>query len=245
MTRRTVVLVMLAAVVALLFSSASAQIPPGGNQFCPVTEGLRADPGIWADYEGRRIYFSSETARELFEFSPEDYIANLGAPGSAESGEELPERFIEPEEPPAALRLAGHAHPLVVHFPVAMLIGAALAELISLRFRREEMRAAARFCLAVGAAGAAAAAAPGWLLALTMEFSDGMDVVLMLHRWVGVATAVSALVCLDLSERAQKAPAGSPHRAFYLVTLFGTAGLVAVAGHFGGTLVFGPGYFLP
>src|SRR5262249_13935964 len=54
-------------------------------------------------------------------------------------------------------------HILVVHFPIALLISAALAELLSTWRGTRVPSPTVRFCVLLGAAGAVAAAALGWL----------------------------------------------------------------------------------
>src|SRR5947209_4130745 len=59
---------------------------------------------------------------------------------------------------------------------------------------------AVHFCVALGAAGAVAAAALGWLLAWGGS-GAGMPAALGLHRWLGTAAAVWAVAAALHSER--------------------------------------------
>jgi len=146
---------------------------------------------------------------------------------------------------PSALRRLGRLHVVLVHFPIALLLAAAAGEVWSARGARS--RAAGRsapapavhFCVVLGAAGAVAAAALGWLDAWGGA-GAGMPTPLDLHRWLGTATAGGAVLTAVLAARdGRRGVRGGGFRAALLVT----AGLVAVTGHLGGVLVFGDDFF--
>jgi len=136
-----------------------------------------------------------------------------------------------PEGTGRALRWLGRWHVLVVHFPIGLLLAAALAELLAGRAEdRAGLRAAGRYCLWLGAASAAVAAALGWLHA---RHAANRDWVLALHQGLGWATAAVSLAAALSGERGAR---------WFRALLFVTAGLVAAAGYFGGALVHGLGH---
>jgi uncharacterized membrane protein len=144
----------------------------------------------------------------------------------------------EPTEPvdddprlEAALERAGRFQPRRVPFPVALLLAALMAQVLGAWRGRERYEAAARFCLAVGAAGAVVAAALGWASAASSSYPSAAQQDLFLHRWVGTATAVAAVVAWVTVRRA-----GPLHRALVVLAAVG----VAVAGYYGGNLIYGP-----
>jgi len=136
-----------------------------------------------------------------------------------------------------AVRLIGRLHPPSVHFPIALVVAALLAEVLGGRARR--LAGASRFCILVAAACAPFVAALGWIHA-AVEGRTGST--LDLHRWLGVATALGTLVLAWLSERRFRGAAPGADRAFR-VALVACAVLVGIAAHFGGTLVYGEGYW--
>jgi hypothetical protein len=78
----------------------------------------------------------------------------------------------------------------------------------------------------------------GWFHAAFV--AAGPRQILFIHRWLGTLAATWSLASVILSERDVRSQRRS--KQFRLV-LFAGAGLIAVAGHFGGTLVFGENYF--
>jgi uncharacterized membrane protein len=134
---------------------------------------------------------------------------------------------------PALLRWISHFHPLIVHFPIALLIVALLAEMLALLRGSESLRGTAKFCLILGALASVPSAGLGWLLAAGTSHPDQP---LLLHRWLGVTTAVFALVSVWFTLRRPE------RRVWFLLVL---AILVSATGHTGGELTFGANWFQP
>ncbi len=134
-------------------------------------------------------------------------------------------------------RLFGRLHVLVVHFPVALLLVAALVEVV--QWKRREVSETTLWFVIVGAISAVGAAAMGW--ANGDEHHDGgLD--LLLHRWLGVATAVLSCVTAGIALRLRTADFGVMPRRVFRVLLFTTSMVVGATGHFGGNLVHGSDY---
>jgi len=134
----------------------------------------------------------------------------------------------------------GKLHPPATDMPIAMLIGAALAEGLFMVSRREMFRNAAVFCVLIAAAGALVAAPLGWFNAGFVLVDD--DWVQTTHRWLGTSTALLTLITLGLLIGCAKS--GKPAATLrYRVALFATAGLVGVTGFFGGALVYGINHY--
>jgi uncharacterized membrane protein len=75
-------------------------------------------------------------------------------------------------------------HPLVVHFPVALLGTAILLEAVSLFRTSEGLQEAIGWNLHLGAVGSLAAVMTGWFRAAGMGFEPGLMPVVELHRWL-------------------------------------------------------------
>jgi uncharacterized membrane protein len=138
------------------------------------------------------------------------------------------------------MTLIGKFHPLLVHFPIALVLAAAGAELVALITARDVWRAIAVANVRAGAAIGVVTAIAGWLLA----WSPGVDAtpVLEWHRWLGMAGIAGALSAA-LFSFGVRVPSRRALFA-YRLTLFSAAILVAIAGHLGGTLVWGAAWFL-
>ena len=130
--------------------------------------------------------------------------------------------------------LAG-LHPLVIHFPIALVIVAAFVEFFALIGRREQVTSFTLISLIVGGVLEGIAAWSGWELA---EEGYGSGWALDLHRWLGVSSAVlvGALVIIALIAR-------FTHKAWSVATVragvFVAAALIGATGHFGGEMVWG------
>jgi uncharacterized membrane protein/YHS domain-containing protein len=130
----------------------------------------------------------------------------------------------------------GRFHPVIVHFPIAMLIGAAVAESLVIATRRAVLADAARFCLWFGAISALVAVLLGWFFGGFHWVDDSW--ILATHRWLGTGTAGVAVVTAGLNKRAARRP--DPARVrLYRVVLFASAILVSVVGFLGGAMVYG------
>jgi uncharacterized membrane protein len=135
----------------------------------------------------------------------------------------------------------GKFHPLLVHFPIALVLAAAAAELVVIATAQKAWRQVAVANICAAAAIGIVTAFTGWLFAS----SPSVDVTTSLewHRWLGIAGAVGAIGAALLSSRLH---VSSRRSAFgYRFLLFVTALLVAITGHLGGTLVWGAGFLRP
>jgi uncharacterized membrane protein len=137
------------------------------------------------------------------------------------------------------MALTGRFHPLLVHFPIALVLIAAVAELVFLTTQFPEWHTVAVANIRAGAAFAIASAGAGWLLASSriVEASPALE----WHRWLGVAGAVAAVAAAFTTGDIDR-----PGRQWlYRIALFSAAALVAVAGHFGAVLVWGADFLRP
>lgn len=149
-----------------------------------------------------------------------------------------------PARPPRTrswVRFAGKFHPLAVHFPIALILFAALLELLQLSLGWELFAHGTVLTVPAAALGAAVAAALGWA-AGTFAHPGDLAGVLTTHRWLGTSTACLAVAAAWFRLRARTEP-GRATRIAYRVCLFLAALLVSLAGHTGGMLVFGPDHF--
>lgn len=205
-------------------------------------EGDEVDPAIFLDYEGRRIWFATDVARQLFEMAPDDYVANLPPVARWVEARVVATGPAEPGERMGVTTVLGRLHPAFVHFPVALLMAAAAAELLGLlRWRRDAMRIASAWCIALAAMGCVPAVASGLILAEARGAGGDAAAaeLLQLHRLLGIATGASCLLSALLLSWSTRPKWGRAARRFYTVSVLGGAALVALTGHFGAMLVYG------
>jgi uncharacterized membrane protein len=134
------------------------------------------------------------------------------------------------------IRWFGKFHPPAVHYPIAMLIAAAVAELLRMITRKPAFDPISRFCVWFGAVSAVGAGVLGWCLAGLPAGDDSR--VMMTHRWIGTSTVVWAGLLLALCEASRRRD-HRPIRMCFQLSLFIGAALVSIAGFTGGAVVFG------
>ena len=135
------------------------------------------------------------------------------------------------------LQLLGRLHPLVVHFPIGLLVVSFFLELLTINKKRQGLREGIKFMIYIGAAFAVLSALFGWLLKTQEDYTgDLVDN----HQYTGIATAVFAVVTsLILKNSLKKSPI---KLTAYRVMLATTVILLSVAGHLGANLTHGEDY---
>jgi uncharacterized membrane protein/mono/diheme cytochrome c family protein len=158
--------------------------------------------------------------------------ADQNGPAQDEQAKDVPTgRFFD-----KLIRWLGRFHPPAVHFPIALLAAAAVAELLRLTTGKHAFEAVSRYCVWFGTLTALAAGILGWFRA-PFRLVDA-SWVMMMHRWLGTSTVVSSGLVLILCELSRR-PDRLRTRICFRVALLAVAVLVSVTGFFGGAVVFG------
>lgn len=109
-------------------------------------------------------------------------------------------------------RLLGRLHPLVVHFPIALVLAAVWVEAVQLLRRRPVAGNTARVFVTLGSAGAVLAALLGWQAGEHADYTGKAAEILETHRWLGVGTAAGSIavtaLCVAARSRASAGPCG-------------------------------------
>jgi uncharacterized membrane protein len=144
--------------------------------------------------------------------------------------------------PPEVVQWIGRFHPLVLHFPIVLLLLALVFEAARLPVLRRLLprpdAATVTVILAWGAAGCTLAGGCGWLLAQSGGYEKEL---LDHHLWAGAATAVGANLALIFRLASSHIGTGTLN-AVSNATLTITCGVMAVAGHYGASLTHGETY---
>ena len=145
----------------------------------------------------------------------------------------------EPEGLSRAIQFAGRFHPLAVHFPIALILAAVLAEFLLFVTGRRGFSEAGHFAVVTGALGAIAAITLGLASAAYASYSGKYADTLALHRGLGIAAGAFAVLAAVLSALSRREKASPRLVWVYRGALLIAAALVGVAGHLGATLVYG------
>lgn len=225
------------------------------NAMCPVMPDEPVDPEFTVLYEDQAIGLCCSTCRRKFLRDPHKYLALLPgfepapAPQPDEASPELATGEVatseasppldEDESPPSWVRVAGRFHPLVVHFPIALLLAGALAELVDSLRGRTQLRSSMRYCLGLGALGGVVAALLGLAAGAGASFPAELSQSFVRHRATGIATAVLGVLVFLLALSVPREPLRSRRRTALRWALFACALVLGAAGYYGGELVFG------
>jgi uncharacterized membrane protein/YHS domain-containing protein len=218
------------------------------NPKCPVLTDEDSDPEIHTDYQGKRVWFCCPKCRRDFLADPQKYVANLpqfAAPEPKEAHAHEHEHTT-PSAAPFASKLVsflGRFHPAIVHFPIALILAAGLAELLFLLTGRGPFASATRFILPLAALGGVAAALLGWAAAAGAHYPPDLARVLEWHRGFAAIVVVSSVAAAILRERVERTPAAAGLRWSYRGVLLLAVLLVSATGYFGGELVYGTDYY--
>ena len=135
-------------------------------------------------------------------------------------------------------RFFGRLHPLVVHFPITLLILAGVLELFTLKNFNSSLRAGIKWLIVAGTFAAIFSAIAGLLLVKEGGYEKDLA---NIHQWVGIATAcLGSIAWLLLNWILVKGQLQliKYYRFFLLTSAVG----VAAAGHFGASLTHGKDY---
>lgn len=134
--------------------------------------------------------------------------------------------------------LLGRLHPLVVHFPLALILFAAILELFSLKKFDSPFRPGISVALLIGMISAIIAVLLGLMLSNTGDYGGNT---LSIHQWTGIGTAAIAILAFVLSKRVSRNFSDGSIKV-YRTFLFTAAVGVCISGHFGAALTHGDDY---
>ena len=134
-------------------------------------------------------------------------------------------------------QLLGRFHPLLVHFPIGLLVVALIFELFTIGGKRQGLRDGIYWMVNVGAATAIVAALMGWLL---RTYDDYTGDLVTYHQYTGLATAILAVITALLMRKVVNK--NSLDFRLYRFVLFTTVITLTITGHLGANLTHGEDY---
>lgn len=165
-------------------------------------------------------------------------VPALTSPAAPPADRSFLDLFKDPE---LALELLARLHPLLVHFPIALFVVAALAEILRPNRQSEKPSATAFACVTLGALMGGLAAWSGWINAELSPPSERVADTVQLHRWTGVAVAGLGLLAFFAGSLAHWGKLGGLTRVYRAAIVLAGLG-VGFSAHLGATLIYGEGY---
>lgn len=218
------------------------------NSICPVLQDEPVDREIFTDYSGKRVYFCCQRCLTKFLSNPDKYLKKLPQFASLpkQHNNHLQEKEHDHQHDHNDVhnlwRYLGKFHPMAIHFPIALIMVALLAEILAIITQNQFFPQAARFNISLAAIGVLVATLLGWAAGAFAQFQGELSQVLILHRWIGTITAVWILLTFGFSEMSHRTDKDKWQRIYKVFLLIGTI-LIGITAHFGGSLVYGIGYY--
>lgn len=128
-------------------------------------------------------------------------------------------------------------HPLLVHFPIALLLTALLLDGLAIVLKRPTIHRVALWNLTLGTLGAGAAVWSGYQAADIAKHTFEIHQVMELHRKLGITTLIlgALVVAWRLWKHDQL---GGCARLLALLAMLGMTGTLTYGAHLGGRLVY-------
>ena len=137
------------------------------------------------------------------------------------------------------LIFAGRFHPMVVHFPIGLLLIAFVMELMGRKTKNEAMKSSASFVLLIGAITAIISVIMGLMLAQGGGYNENT---LFWHKWMGIGVAVFSAFAWLIKTRPQFQKAAL--QKAYIPIMAIMAFMLTLGGHYGGSLTHGSDYLV-
>ena len=128
-------------------------------------------------------------------------------------------------------------HPMVVHFPIALLNAFLLMELLGFALKREELRVAATWMLYLGTLGALVAVLAGLWAESSVAHGEEVHSIMVAHRNLGIAV-LSISVVLSAWRIFAKGKFSLRGQIIHLVVAFAMIVTMAFGADLGGLMVY-------
>ena len=144
---------------------------------------------------------------------------------------------VSPSLLDAWLNVLGAFHPLIVHFPIALAIVAALAMLWNWIWQHDGFGEFAFHCTWIAALASVFVSASGWFFA---ESNGSASNELFLHRWFGIGSSAGLIALAFMTSLVRSDSWPGLLKISRFASLLVAAG-IGVTAHFGGEMVWGEG----
>jgi len=144
---------------------------------------------------------------------------------------------VSPSLIDAWLNVVGAFHPLIVHFPIALAIVAALAMLWNWIWQHDGFGEFAFHCTWIAALASVFVSASGWFFA---ESNASESNELFLHRWFGIGSSAGLIALAFMTSLVRSDSWPGLLKISRFASLLVAAG-IGITAHFGGEMVWGEG----
>jgi uncharacterized membrane protein len=139
------------------------------------------------------------------------------------------------------MAIFGKLHLLVLHFPIALILMTALADLLWLWRPRSLFKEAGYFCIVLGALASIPTVVTGWILIESMNLSGEAVNLGEMHETLGLLTTMVALLAA-VTRILQRNRLSGLWGYAYALLIAACVVLISLTGHYGGMLAFGRNY---
>lgn len=136
----------------------------------------------------------------------------------------------------------GNFHPILLHFPIALIVMTVIAELLALKSKSTIFSQAARFMISMAAITAIPTAILGLAYGYGANYEDALQSIFWWHRFFGIGTAILAVFVAVLKELNIREKVAMKTYGFFLGILFL---FVTITGYLGGEMTFGLFHLVP
>ena len=140
------------------------------------------------------------------------------------------------------IKWIGNFHPIVLHFPIALIVMTVIAELLSIKSSYPIFKQAARFMIIAAAITALPTVILGLAYGYGASYEDPLILVFWWHRFLGISTAILAIITAIFKELHVR---NKMKTHAYTISLSFLFIFVTVTGYLGGEMTFGLFHLLP
>jgi uncharacterized membrane protein/YHS domain-containing protein len=142
----------------------------------------------------------------------------------------------------SVITFLGKFHPVVVHFPIALILTGFFFAWLTLFYKKEIFEQAGIWITYLAALSAVVGVLLGLAAGSEASYPELLAGYFSWHRILGISTGVLSLLSAYLAFRFHRNPS-SRNGWCFRVSLLLAAALVGITGHFGATLIYGPDHF--
>ncbi len=163
--------------------------------------------------------------------------------GHQEEAAQVSEKQVEEAMVDKIIKWVGNFHPILLHFPIALITMAAVSELLFFWYGNSLFDQASRFMVLAGAVTVIPTVLTGLAYGYNAQYEGIMSTYFWWHRFSGIFTAMLAIITAVIRELPQQK---FPYlRTAYYICLSLLFISVNVTGFLGGSLTFGIGHLWP